>query len=209
MSGEVFAAVDLELTGLNPRSDEIIEIGVVRCTPEQVIERWSTLVRPQRMPSLRIQRITGITPEMLADAPYFEEVEPKLRSLLEGAGLIGHNVGFDQSFLDAVEVHATHPATDTLLLAQIIDPAARSHRLGDLCAEYRIELDQAHRALADAEASRRLLLALQGEIRAASWRGPGRPQPVGHVVGDAVAARQHDSALVKHGQVSFDRPATA
>ena len=170
MSADVFAALDLELTGLKPRSDEIIEIGVVRCTPDQVLERWSTLVRPQTMPSLRIQRITGITPEMLAEAPNFEEIEPKLRSLLDGAGLIGHNVGFDQSFLDAVNVHATHPATDTLLLAQIIDPAARSHRLGDLCAEYGIELDQAHRALADAEASRRLLLALQERFE----RLPGR-----------------------------------
>ena len=157
----IYAAIDLEMTGLKPGLDEIIEVGVVRCTPERVLERWSTLVQPLESPRLRVQRITGITPEMLAEAPPWSEVEDKLRSLLDGCTLLGHNVGFDESFLEVVGIKSASPSIDTLPLAQIIEPGAPSHRLGDLCDRFNIELTDAHRALADAEAARLLFLKLK------------------------------------------------
>ncbi len=161
MSERIYAAIDLEMTGLKPGLDEIIEVGVVRCTPERVIERWSTLVQPLESPRLRVQRITGITPDMLAEAPPWSEVEDKLRSLLDGCTLLGHNVGFDESFLEVVGIKSASPSIDTLPLAQIIEPGAPSHRLGDLCDRFNIELTDAHRALADAEAARLLFLQLK------------------------------------------------
>ena len=161
MSERIYAAIDLEMTGLKPGLDEIIEVGVVRCTPERVLERWSTLVQPLESPRLRVQRITGITPEMLAEAPPWSEVEDKLRSLLDGCTLLGHNVGFDESFLEVVGIKSASPSIDTLPLAQIIEPGAPSHRLGDLCDRFNIELTDAHRALADAEAARLLFLQLK------------------------------------------------
>ena len=157
----IYAAIDLEMTGLKPGLDEIIEVGVVRCTPERVLERWSTLVQPLELPPLRVQRMTGITPEMLAEAPAWSEVEDKLRSLLDGCTLIGHNVGFDESFLEVVGIKSATPSIDTLPLAQIIEPGASSHRLGELCDRFNIELTDAHRALADAEAARLLFLRLK------------------------------------------------
>lgn len=161
MTAPVFAAIDLELTGLKVGSAEIIEIGVVRCTPDHVLERWETLVRPYGdMPDLRIQRLTGITPTMLRDAPPLDQVTDKLRELLDGAIPIGHNIRFDLDHLGAAGVDASRDAIDTLPIAQVLDPTAPSHRLGDLCARRGIALDDSHRALADAEASRRLLLAL-------------------------------------------------
>ena len=161
MARDVYAAIDLELTGLKVGSAEIIEIGVVRCTPDRVLERWDTLVRPYgEMPDLRIQRLTGITPEMLRGAPPFDQVTDRLRELLDGAIPIGHNIGFDLDHLGAAGVDALRDAIDTLPIAQVLEPTAPSHRLGDLCARRGIELDNSHRALADAEASRRLLLAL-------------------------------------------------
>ncbi len=160
MSDRIYAAIDLEMTGLKPGLDEIIEVGIVRCTPERVLDRWSTLVRPLEMPPLRVQRITGITPSMLVDAPAWNEVEDRLRELIDGATLIGHNVPFDERFLEAAGVELSRPSIDTLPLAQIVDPAAPSHRLGDLCSRYDIQIDAAHRALADAEAARQLLLEL-------------------------------------------------
>ena len=161
MSERIYAAIDLEMTGLKPGLDEIIEVGVVRCTPERVLERWSTLVQPLELPPLRVQRMTGITPEMLAEAPAWSEVEDKLRSLLDGCTLLGHNVGFDESFLEVVGIKSATPSIDTLPLAQIIEPGASSHRLGDLCDRFNIELTDAHRALADAEAARLLFLQLK------------------------------------------------
>ena len=148
---EIYAAIDLEMTGLKPGFDEIIEVGIVRCTPERVLDQWSTLVRPLEMPPLRIQRMTGIAPDALVDAPAWSEVESKVQSLLSDATLIGHNVRFDESFLEAVGFKPSTPSVDTLPLAQIIEPGAASHRLGDLCLRYGIELKDAHRALADAE----------------------------------------------------------
>lgn len=148
------------MTGLKPGFDEIIEVGIVRCTPDDVVDRWSTLVRPLEMPPLRVQRITGITEQMLADAPSWDEVDGKIRELLDDATLIGHNVGFDESFLEVVGIESASPSIDTLPLAQMLDPDAPSHRLGDLCQRYGVQLDDAHRALADAEAARQLLLKL-------------------------------------------------
>lgn len=160
MSDRIYAAIDLEMTGLKPGFDEIIEVGIVRCTPEEVIDRWSTLVRPLEMPPLRVQRMTGITPAMLADAPTWDQVEGRVRELLADATLIGHNVRFDESFLDAAGITSSTPSVDTLPLAQILDPQAPSHRLGELCDRYDVELDDAHRALADAEAARQVFLKL-------------------------------------------------
>ena len=160
MGEAVYAAIDLELTGLKVGSAEIIEIGVVRCTPERVLERWNSLVRPYTMPDLRIQRLTGIAPEQLRDAPPLDDVSAKLRELLADATPIGHNVKFDLDHLGAAGIDASRQYLDTLPLAQVLDPAAPSHRLGELCARHGVAMDGAHRALTDAEASRGLLLAL-------------------------------------------------
>lgn len=164
MSVQAYAAIDLELTGLKPGLDEIIEVGVVRCTPDDVLERWSTLVRPIEMPSLRIQRMTGITLDELARAPTWDEVSAEIGRLIGDASLLGHNLPFDLKFLEAYGLSLSGALIDTLPLAQILDPSAPSHRLSDLCARYGINLDGAHRALADAEASRRIFLHLSGRV---------------------------------------------
>ena len=161
MTDPVFVALDLELTGLKVGSAEITEIGLVRCTPDEVLDTWSTLVRPYTMPDLRIQRLTGISPEMLLEAPTFDEVVGQLREFLSEAIPIGHNVKFDLEHLGAAGVDASRAPLDTLPIAQVLDPTAPSHRLGDLCDRYGLVRTGAHRALADADASRLLLLALQ------------------------------------------------
>lgn len=164
MTDQIYAAIDLEMTGLKPGFDEIIEVGIVRCTPERVLERWSSLVRPLELPPLRVQRMTGITPDMLTDAPPWAEIEQQVRGQLDGATLIGHNVRFDESFLEVQGIVSATPSIDTLPLAQIIDPAAASHRLGDLCDRYGVDLQDGHRALADAEAARQVFLQLRNHF---------------------------------------------
>ena len=160
-ANQVYAAIDLETTGLKANFDEIIEVGIVRCTPDRELERWDSLVRPLEMPSLSVQRMTRITPTMLAEAPTWAEVEHDVRRLLDGATLIGHSVQFDEDFLKAVGITSSAPSVDTLALSRIIDPTAPTHRLGDLCKRYGIELRDHHRALADAEAARQMFLTLR------------------------------------------------
>ena len=219
MSDRIYAAIDLEMTGLKPGFDEIIEVGVVRCTPERVLDRWSTLVRPLEMPPLRVQRMTGISPSMLAGAPAWDEVEGRLREMIDGATLIGHNVPFDERFLEAAGIDLSRPSIDTLPLAQIVDPAAPSHRLGALCSRYGIEIDAAHRALADAEAARRLYLELASRFErlpadardalselsssASVFWTPGR------VLQDWSLSRANGSAPTQSGRTSARAPGLA
>ncbi len=165
VSEAIYAALDLELTGLKPSRDEITEIGIVLCTPQRVIERWSSLVRPQRMPPLQVQRLTGITPQMLSDAPTFDEIRADVERRLEQAVWIGHNVGFDQEALAQVGTEPQRGTIDTLPLAQIVMPAAPSHRLTDLCHQLEIAQPEQHRALADAEAARQLYVQLEAEYQ--------------------------------------------
>ena len=166
MSDRIYAAIDLEMTGLQPGLDEIIEVGIVRCTPDRVLDRWQTLVRPLEMPPLRVQHMTRIAVSALADAPSWAEIEPKVRELLDDAILLGHNIPFDERFLEAAGYHPSHPSADTLELARIIDPAAPSHRLSRLCDRYGIALQDPHRALSDAEAARQVFLQLRDRCKA-------------------------------------------
>ena len=157
MPDDIYAALDLETTGLKAGFDEIIEVGIVRCTPERVLDSYTTLVRPLEMPPLRIQRLTGITPEELRTAPAWDEVSERVQALLEDAVLVGHNIEFDAKFLRAAGVTLGRQV-DTLELSRIVDPVSPSHRLGDLCRRYDVAIPNAHRALDDAEAARQVFL---------------------------------------------------
>ncbi len=161
MPDQIYAAIDLETTGLKAGRDEIIEVGIVRCTPDEVLDTFTSLVRPLEMPGLRVQRLTGIDLDELAAAPQWHEVEEQVKELLDGATLIGHNIDFDLNFLREAGISLSTPAVDTLELARIVDPLAPRHRLSDLCERYGITGGEAHRALSDAEAARQVFLELR------------------------------------------------
>ncbi len=157
MTELIYAAIDLETTGLKAGLDEIIEVGIVRCTPDRVLDTYSTLVRPMEMPPLRVQRLTGITPDDLRNAPTWDDVAEQVEDMLNGAVLVGHNVEFDARFLQAAGIELGRQV-DTLELSRIVDPVSPSHRLGELCQRYGVIIPNAHRALDDAEAARQVFL---------------------------------------------------
>ena len=91
-------AVDLEMTGLQVKTDRILEIGAVRLVDGQLRDTFQTFVNPHRRIDARITELTGIRSEMVKDAP---EAEEALRKFLEFAGeapFLGHNVIYDYSF---------------------------------------------------------------------------------------------------------------
>ena len=92
------AFIDLETTGANPEHDRITEIGIVEVEGERV-ERWSTLVNPGRTIPEFIQRMTGISNDMVADAPPFEAVADELKTRLKGRLFVAHNARFDYGFV--------------------------------------------------------------------------------------------------------------
>ncbi len=149
-----YVALDIETTGLSPSDDEIIEISAVRVHDNEIVERFSSLVKPSQPISARITELTGITNEMLSDAPPIEQVLPAFRSFIGNYVLVGHNVNFDINFLydhslriglDAV----TNDYLDTLRLSRQLYPGEKHHRLSDLIERFGVGDIVAHRAMSD------------------------------------------------------------
>lgn len=151
-----YVCVDLETTGLNPRTDRIIEIGAVKVEHNVIVEEWKTLVNPERTLDERIVELTGIHDEQLASAPLLDEVLPVFLTLAGSHVLLGHGVTFDFSFLKraAVDRRLTfeRDGIDTLKIARKYLADLESRSLGHLCAHYGIA-HSAHRALHDAKAT--------------------------------------------------------
>lgn len=155
---ERFVAVDVETTGDDPRHDRIIEIGAVRFENGEAVDRFSTLLNPGcRLPTF-ITRLTGLTDEMVAEAPFIENIWQEFTAFCGGDPLVAHNAAFDRSFLQAegARLMIRFPANrwlDTLELSRLVWPWAKSHRLAALYCEISPEPRTWHRALDDAEAA--------------------------------------------------------
>lgn len=163
---QVYAIVDIEATGGSVGVDErIIQIACVLVENNEIINTFESLVNPGRSIPINIQKLTGISNKDVQKAPYFEEIAPVIHRLLEGAIFVAHNVGFDYRFLN--EQLAFHhfdrleiPAIDTVELTQILYPALDSFQLEEVATSLSYDLQDAHDALADAEATVYLLRAL-------------------------------------------------
>lgn len=161
-----FTAIDIETTGLSPEKEKIIEIGAVKYEDGVQKEVFSTLVHPQiaGLPA-RITELTGITEEMLKDAPEEEEAMRSLLCFLEGETvLLGHNLPFDYSFLKVAAGRLgelfEYRGIDTLVLARQCCPDMPSKTLVAMCEAYAITNEHAHRAYEDACAAAELYFCL-------------------------------------------------
>ena len=169
LSGERFAVVDVETSGLKADRHRVLQLGVVVVDADgTVLDTYSTLVSGtsawQRwFGSVGPTHIHGIRRRDLRGAPSTGVALTELARRLEGARFVAHNAPFDLGFLqaEAHRVGATLPierALCTLRLSRLLDPDRQhSHRLGDLCARYGITIDRPHDALSDAEATAALL----------------------------------------------------
>ncbi len=171
-----YVVVDLETTGLRPGSAGICEIGAVRVRELELAETFETLVNPRRPLPAPIAALTGIEPASLRGAP---SAELAVRRFLEFAGdavLVAHNARFDLGFLD-VEVERltgrrlAAPVVDTVWLARrLLEGRISRVGLGSLAQFFGTSVRPCHRALADAQATAEILLALLG---LAQERGAG------------------------------------
>ncbi len=159
-------AIDLETTGLLLESESIIEIGAVKFQGDEVLGTFETFVDPRRPIPYRIQRLTHITPPMLLNAPQLADIAPKLREFLGDAPLVGHNVAFDASFLHRYHIAERNALLDTFELASLLLPSLPSYSLESVAASLGLSAPVHHRALADAELSRAVLVALEAHITA-------------------------------------------
>ncbi|MBV9001386.1 MAG: GIY-YIG nuclease family protein [Solirubrobacterales bacterium] len=160
-----FLVVDTETNGLAGDACEMTEVGAVLVGGGELHDRWSSLVRCNRPLGRGIQRFTGITQEMLADAPGLEAVLPPLAERLEGRVLVAHNAPFDRRVLrrgfELIGLEWPNPPVlCTAALSRRLLPLQRRRGLTVLADALGIEVDTAHRALADAETCARVLCAL-------------------------------------------------
>jgi ATP-dependent DNA helicase DinG len=158
-------AIDTETTGLNPNRDEIIEIAAVKYTRERGKEVFNSFVRPRGEVPHYIEYLTHITPLDLKDAPDIGKVLRELKTFVGTAVIVGQNTRFDLDFLNAKlieqnELPLMNQWWDTSELGRIYLPFTSNHRLGTLCEEFGISLEQAHRAIHDASATADLFFKL-------------------------------------------------
>jgi DNA polymerase III subunit epsilon len=160
-----FLVVDTETNGLGGDACELTEVGAVLVGGGELHDRWSSLVRTAIPLRRGIQRFTGITQKMVDSAPALEEVLPPLGERLHGRVMVAHNAPFDRRVLRqgferiGLEWPAP-PVLCTAALARAMLPLQRVRRLGALADALGIEVELAHRALADAETCARVLCAL-------------------------------------------------
>jgi DNA polymerase-3 subunit epsilon len=160
-----FLVIDTETNGLAGERCEMTEVGAVLVGGGELHERWSSLCRCSAPLRRGIQRFTGISQAMVDGAPSLEDVLPELAERLRGRVLVAHNAPFDRRVLRQAFARIgldwpAPPVICTAALARMMLPLQRKRGLGVLADALGIEVDLAHRALADAETCARVLCAL-------------------------------------------------
>lgn len=168
--------VDFETTGFDEQIDRIVEVGLVRFERGEVRARHNWLVHPGMSIPESATSVHGITDAMVADAPRFEQIASEVQAALEQQLPVAYNATFDRKFLHAEmarlgvvssPVPALDPEVtwvDPLVWVREIMAEEKSKRLGDVCAKLGIELNDAHRAWADAEATGKVLVAISDQM---------------------------------------------
>lgn len=165
-----FVSFDLETTGLDPNVDYVIEFGAVKVVDGVATERYQQFIKPPvRIPKF-ITKLTGITNEMVADAPTFEEVVDDLYDFLGDHPLVAHNIYFDHNFLnvkrEAIDGYPLkNQRIDTLSLARTLRYDMINHKLGTAAEFYGLSKEGAHRADYDADLVADILLIFISEMQ--------------------------------------------
>ncbi len=184
-AGAEFVVVDVETTGTNPEMADLVEVAAVRVKGGKVADRWSTFVNPGR--PIFGNQMHGITDKDVKGAPSPAEAARAALDFVGEATIVGHSVGFDIAFLEAALGDGTRIENgrylDTLTLARDGYPDLPSYTLGELSKFFGIQLQQAHRALPDAEATAELLVTIAGEL-------PGRLDALTEGIADSIRAQR-------------------
>ena len=158
-----FVSIDLETTGLLPKEDRIIEIAAIRFRDGKEDAVFHTYLNPGREIPQRITELTGITPDMVKDAPRFQDVCEEVLTFIGDDVLMAHHISFDFAFLKRAVLNSMSTkwtkaigfekkGIDTLKIARAFLPQIESRSLGALCKYYQIPID-AHKAEEDARAT--------------------------------------------------------
>lgn len=187
-----YAVVDVETTGLNPRSgDRVCEVAVLRRHRGQTVDTFQSLVYPQRQISPGAAQVNHLRDADVANAPLFADIAPRLVSLLDGAVFVAHNAPFDLGFLANEWQRLRWPprqdfVVDTLALARRLY-AFPSNSLAAVACGLGVPHSQAHRALGDVQTTAGILDRMLADLQrrgaltlgdVLDWQGGSVPWPV-------------------------------
>jgi DNA polymerase-3 subunit epsilon len=165
-----FAVIDFETTGLSPmQGARPTEIAVVLVSKGKILDRYQSLMNPGINIPPFIQAMTGITNQMVCNAPAVGKIMKEASKFVGNHPLVAHNASFDKKFWDAelqrIRLQRQQEFTCSLLLARRVFPDVPNHKLGTLVDKLGLpNTGRSHRALADAEAAAYLLVCLQQEL---------------------------------------------
>jgi len=156
----MYAILDVETTGGNAIHDKITEIAIYLHDGKKVVKEYTTLVNPECSIPPFIERLTGISNEMVETAPKFYEIAKNILEITEGATIVAHNAPFDYGFISheykSLGYTFTRDYLCTVRLSRKLIPGFRSYSLGNLCDMLGIPLFNRHRAAGDALATVKL-----------------------------------------------------
>ena len=148
-----FVAFDLETTGLSSREDAITEIGAVIYKNGEILDRFQSFVNPHRPLTQKVIDLTGITDDMLKDAPSIETVLPEFLAFCGDRPLAAHNADFDVGFIlaacDKLGISYAPTYVDTLIMAQNLMPDLKNHKLNNVAEALSLPEFNHHRAVDD------------------------------------------------------------
>lgn len=163
-----YVAIDIEATSLNTGEARVIEIGAVLIDGCSVTPLMDTLCDPQEPIGGEVTEITGITDDMVSGKPTFAQVLPELIAIIGDSPVVAHNARYDIPVIQAEAARAglvfTPVTFDTLTIARRLWRGMPNYKLATLCEVSGIALDNAHRAVHDAEATAKLFVLLKGSM---------------------------------------------
>ena len=156
----VFTFIDVETTGLSPRTARVCEVAAVSFRGDERVGSLAELINPGGPIPPEVSKIHGITDDMVVNSPAFGGIAPRLLALLENSVVVAHNAEFDMAFLsmEFERVGLKFPplaVVDTLVLARK-HWKFKSNRLGNIAAELNFSSENWHRALSDVEMTRKI-----------------------------------------------------
>lgn len=158
-----FVVFDIETTGLDYKTHKITEIGAVKIKNGKIIETFSSFVNPEQNISSEITKLTGITNEMVKDAPLLENVLPDFYKFTKNTILVGQNIQFDLGFIDYYSKQINYvfenKREDTMTIAKK-NIFLKNYKLKTIAENLGVSLINAHRAINDAMATAKVFIKL-------------------------------------------------
>ena len=199
-----YIVLDLEMTGLSAKTDQIIEIGAIKIRDGQLVDTYHCVVDARCSVPERITQLTGITDEMVRNGVERDAAISGLLDFMEGFVLVGQNLNFDYGFLKQWAVNHKRPleakACDTLKIARDLLPAEQSKKLTSLCEFFGIDRQREHRALDDAIETQKVfeaLVALAQSKEGVDVEKLFAPQPLSYRAKKQTQATMHQVQRLK------------